>query len=237
MKNINKAIEVEKEYLSYRMKGEYPYHLVDRIRECGFESLDEYFKEKNDYEFNKETFEVIETTPIKAIADIFTTVTSKKTALLMADTITTIVWLGDDSPYDREFCIKNNIPVLPLRTKGGTIVSTKGDLNIGICMPEKYGIDHLYILNGLANIFRKYTDKEIVIDGNDILVDGYKVLGSSTYSISGMFVFITPVSLTEKTELIQNICQKMSTKTPSHMDFITAEQLRQEVRSWLTHIA
>lgn len=46
MGDIVKAIEKEKEYLEYRKQGKEPFHLVDAIKECGFESLDEYFEEK-----------------------------------------------------------------------------------------------------------------------------------------------------------------------------------------------
>lgn len=233
MANIKKAIEIEEYYLSCRMKGEYPFHLIDKIKECGFDDLSQYHEEKRNYKFKEYKFEVIETTPVKAIAEVLKTIAQKKIAVLFADTTNTIVWTGDGSEFNVEYCLKNGIPVLPLQTSGGTIVSTVGDLNIGICMPSDK-MDANFILNGLANIFRKYTDKEVVIVGNDILVDNYKVLGSSNYNANGMFMFITPVSMTEKSELIDNICIKKSNKTPSYIDFMTNEELRQEVSEWLT---
>lgn len=233
MSDILKAIEKEQEYLSYRRRGEEPYSLGEALKEFGFKSLSEYAKAKKDYEFSQLPFVVIETTPLKAIAEVLKVILEKRTAVLFADTITTIVWNGDNSKYNESYCITHGIPVLPTQTEGGTLVSTKGDLNIGICLPRSAGIGVRDILLAFSNIFRKYTDKEVKVDGNDVLVDGHKVLGAASYHTKEMLMFITPVSLTEKTELINNICIKNSSKNPSHIDFMSAELLRKEVLEWL----
>ena len=233
MSDILKAIEKEKEYITHRMKGEEPFHLVDAVKECGFKSLTEYFEAKKLYEISNLSFAVIETTPSKAIGDVLNTIAERKTAVLFANTDHTLVWNGDNSQFNESYCDDCGIPVYPLQTGGGTIVSTEGDLNIGICVPESIGIDAGFVLNKFADIFRKYTDKVVEVTGNDVLVDGYKVLGASTYSKNGMFMFITPVSLSEKSKLIANICLKHSSKQPSHIDFMDGITLRQEVAVWL----
>lgn len=232
-KDIVKAIEKEKEYLGYRKQGKEPFHLVDVIKECGFESLSEYFEEKTKYEFEHLQFKAIETSPEKAVSDIMNCIINKKTTILFAETPFTLVWNGINSSFNETYCKEHQIPVFPLYTGGGTIVSTKGDLNIGICVPDRNKIKSYFVLNGLVKIFQKYTNKNVVIDGNDILIDNKKVVGSATYRLNNMFVFIAPVSLTEKTELINNICVKKSSKTPTHIDFMTANELKQEVTQWL----
>lgn len=233
MGDIVKAIEKEKEYLSYRMKGEEPFHLVDAVKECGFDSLGEYFSAKKVHEFSCLPFEVIETTPEKAITDVLETIKEKRTAVLFADTEYTLVWNGNNSTFNESYCEECGIPVYPLQTGGGTIVSTAGDLNIGICIPMDFGIDANFILNGFADIFRKHTSKAVEVKGNDVLIDGLKVLGSSVYDTDEMFTLITPVSLTEKAELIASICTKHSEKQPHHIDFMNSAILRQEVAEWL----
>lgn len=233
MTNIVKAIEKEKEYLSYRMKGEEPFHLVDAVKDCGFESLEDYFKAKKNHEFTNLSFEVIETTPAKAIEDVMNAIAERKTAVLFANTECTLVWNGNNGTFNETYCDECGIPIYPLQTGGGTIVSTAGDLNIGICVPQSFGIDLQFVLSRFADIFRKYTNKTVVVNGNDVLIDGFKVLGSSTYNRNGMFMFITPVSLSEKSELIESICHKHSAKQPIHIDFMTAELLRREVSKWL----
>ena len=227
------ALNKEREYLSFRAKGEEPYHLVDAIKEYGFESLNEYYKAKRDYEFSQLRFEVIETTPERAIDDVMTTIETKKTAILFAVTDKTLVWNGNQGDYNASYCEECGIPIYPLGANGGTIVSTSGDLNIGICFPKIDKIDLKYILEGFVKIFRKYTYKLVEVDGNDVLVGGIKVLGSSVYERDGQFMLITPVSMSDKTQLICEICKKHSTKQPGHIDFMTAEQLRQEIEIWL----
>ena len=227
------AIEKEREYLSFRVKGEEPYHLVDAVKEYGFESLKDYFDAKRNYQFSQLEFEVVETTPENAIADVLACIEAGKTAVLFTETDKTLVWNGDNGEYNESYCAECGIPIYPLHTGGGTIVSTPGDLNIGICLPENTRVDAGYILNGFAEMFKKYTNEEIEIDGNDVLIGGRKVLGSSVYKQNGMFMFITPVSLSEKEDLVCEICLKHSTKQPSHIDFMTAAQLRGEVERWL----
>ena len=233
MKDIVGAMAKANEYLEYRKKGEEPYHLVDAVKEYGFESLEEYFNAKRDYEFSQLQFEVMDTTPEKAISDVLGCIESKKTALLFAVTDKTLVWNGDGSEFNESYCEECRIPIYPLYTNGGTIVSTPGDLNIGICFPEIKKLGSHYILNRFAEIFEKYTQKDISVQGNDVLVDGVKVLGSSSYRQNGMFVLITPVSLSEKGDLISEICLKHSTKQPGHIDFMDAAILREEVEGWL----
>lgn len=227
------AMNKEREYLSFRAKGEEPYHWADAVKEFGFNSIKEFSDAKRDYEFSQLKFEVVETTPERAIADVMATIEAKKTVILFAVTDKTLVWNGNQGDYNASYCEECGIPIYPLYTGGGTIVSTPGDLNLGICIPDKIEINSRYILEGFAKIFQKYTYKLVEVAGNDVLVGGIKVLGSSVYKTNGMFMFITPVSMSDKTQLICEICKKHSTKQPGHIDFMSAEQLREEVEKWL----
>lgn len=227
------AIDKEREYLSFRMKGEEPYHLVDAVKEYGFNSLKEYFDAKRDYEFSQMKFEVIETTPERAIANLMSTIEKQTTALLFATADRTLVWNGTQTQYNIEYCHDCNIPVYPYLTRGGTIVNTKGDINIGICVPDDSQFNVSYFLERLAELLRKYTCKTIVVSGNDVLVDNAKVIGGASYRLNGMLAFVASVSLSDKTELINCICQKHSEKQPGFIDFITENKLREEVVKWL----
>lgn len=235
MKDIIGAIEKEKEYLSFRMSGEEPFHLVDAVREFGFESLEEYFKAKRDYEFSQLKFEIIEAEAPEAIEVIQNTMLQGKTALLFAKTEFTLVWNGNGGAVNKEYCTECGIPIYPFYTGGGTIVSTPGDLNLGICYPKSDLLDSRYILEKFASLFKKYTSKTVLVSGNDILIGENKILGSATYVKNDMFMFVASVSLSEKGELISSICQKHSTKIPGHIDFIDAENLKIEVEKWQVH--
>ena len=91
MKDLEKAIKKEQEYLGYRMKGEEPFHFIDAVKECGFESIDEYFKAKKLHKFQALAFERIETNPLEAIPQALEIVKNKKTAIFFADTLFTII--------------------------------------------------------------------------------------------------------------------------------------------------
>ena len=236
MKNLEKAIKKEKEYLSYRMKGEEPFHFIDAVKELGFESLEEYFKAKEDYDFKQHNFKLINaTSPKDCVADIFDVITNKKNAVIFVNIDHTLVWTQVNSGCNMEYCIANNIPIIPVGANGtGTLVSTPNDFGIGICIHknDKYNLN--YIVNGFVNIFRKYTDKEIINQGNDIMYDGKKVCGFTCYDMNNMFMVISPISFSEKAELVKNICtNKPQVKQVGYIDFMNRDMLRQEVVEWL----
>lgn len=236
MNDIAKAIAKEQEYLSYRMKDEEPYSLQDALKEYGFKSLHEYFKAKKDYEFQSISFKVINaTSPKSCVNDIVDVLTNKKNAVIFVPINNTIVWTQINSGCNIKYCAENNIPIIPVGANGtGTLVSTPGDFGIGICIHKDSRYDLDYIVNGFANIFRKYTDKEIINQGNDIMYNGKKVCGFTYYDTNNMFMVISPISFSEKAELISNICtNKPQTKEVGYIDFMDRNMLREEVAKWL----
>lgn len=234
MADIVKAIEKEKEYLSYRMKGQESFHLIDAIKECGFENLDDYFKTKKEFEFGQLKFNIVEADTLSAITEVLKAIDTKQATVVMVDIDRTVVFPSDHAEYNAEYCIKNKIPILPVHTNGnGALVATDGDLGIGVCIPKINNIKYEDILEGLIKIFRKYTDKDICNDGNDLMYNGKKVCGFTFYSTDDVVMAITPISLSDKSELISKICKKKQTKVPGYVDFIDRTSLRQEVAKWL----
>jgi lipoate-protein ligase A len=116
---------------------------------------------------------------------------------------------------------------------GGIIVHQDGDFTYGLSCPESIRVDANYILDRTRHIIQKYTDKKVTVDNNDILVDGLKVCGSTVYNKNGLFLILVYFSFNDKTELINTICNKKTDKAPSYIDFMTREELKQEVLSWL----
>ena len=231
--DIVKAIEIEKQYLKSRMKGEYPFHLVDKIKDCGFETLDEYFATKRIYEFEQLEFKCIEKIPSECITEFFRMMENKETGVVFIDSNETFVFSGGSKPYDEKYCEENNIPVYPLFTPGGAIVSSKGDFSIGICIPETVCSDASFILYGLKAIFDKYMSN-IEVNGNDILFDGKKICGSVGYHQNGMFCFASHFSFNDNFELIKKICGNSgSVKPTSKIEGLTPDMFREELVVWL----
>lgn len=233
MGDIIKAIEVEKLYLRRRAKGEYPFHLVDKIRECGYESLSEYFSEKRVYTFEKMQFTYVEKKPSECIDYFFEMMDRQETGVVFIDSNETFVFSGESKPYNAEYCEKNNIPVYPLYTKGGAIVSAPGDFSIGLCFPESVGVDVQFILNKLKSIFGQYVEN-VEVKGNDILLNGGKICGSIMYYRNGMNCFAAHFSFDDHSELIEKICGVSgSIKIPTVIRGLTVELFKQAVKLWL----
>ena len=234
MKDIVRAIELEKEYIEHRLKGEEPFHLIDAVRECGFESLNEYFAAKPLYDLQQMSFKVIEVSPFGAIAEVNKAISEKEPTLIFVDIDSTVVWPTNRAEYNAQYVESENLPLLFTGSDGnGTLVSTPGDLGIGICIPGGKAETLSVVANGLVNILSRYTDKPVYNSGNDVIVDGRKVCGISSYLTEDVFMAITPVSLTEKLDLVKQICVKPMVKEVGHIDFMSRDELRWEGTQWL----
>lgn len=234
--DIKKAIEIEEYYLECRKKGEYPFHLVDKIKECGFESLSQFHGEKREYEFKRMKFTVTEVTQDEIVPEVHRILKNKLYGIWYADSDRTCVFNGDygEKTFNKEYCVNKNIPIYDYLTSGGTIIHKKGDFSFGISCPLKMQIDSDFVLNRLKNILQKYTDKTLTVSGNDILVNGEKICGSAIYQKNGVFLFLSYFSFSDHSNLIEHICPvPKSGKTPSYIDFITREQFKSEVTAWL----
>jgi lipoate-protein ligase A len=73
------------------------------------------------------------------------------------------------------------------------------------------------------------------VEGNDILVNGEKVMGSMQRQIGSTTVWAAQFSFAEHDELIGRICKKEMKKHPAifHKDSLTKEVLEREVLRWL----
>lgn len=249
MANIVEAIEKEQEYLAYRMKNEEPFHLVDAVRKCGFNGLDDYFDAKREYNFNQLNFELIYKNPDNCIEEGLRLLDTKTTAVVFVNCDETFVYTGETKPFNEAFCIENNIPVYPLYAPGGTIVGVKGDFSIGICVPESLSVNENYIKLKLQALLSKSIDG-VTIDGNDIMYNGKKICGITGYRKNGMYLFIAHCSFSDRTDLINEVCAapvEASTfslrrspvvyrteKIPGYIDFMTRDELQEEVSRWLS---
>lgn len=236
MVDVKKAIEVEQFYIECRMKGEYPFHLVDKIKECGFNSLVEFQEAKRDYLFSQIDFpQVIQPMP-EGVSEIFKMIQTNKAGTLFVDWNETYVVAGNQGmeTLNKKYCEENNITIFPLYTNGGTIVGSTGDFSLGICIPNNIDIDPLYLLNKVKNILQKYTDYEVTVEGNDICLDGKKISGTASYPSGDIIMTIMHFSFTNWSDLISSICRPNKVgKEVAFVDFMTREQFKQEVLEWL----
>lgn len=233
MADIVKAIEKEKEYLSHRMRGEEPYSLSEALKEFGFKSLGDYTKAKKHHAITDTGFEFVEKEPITGILECIRLLALQKPFVLFANSDVKFVFHGN-SEINREYCEKNDIPIVPIHTRGGAIINLPGDFSFCVCCKNELLSDSSYVLNGVRDILQKYTDKPVTVDNNDILVDGLKVCGSAWYNDRKYFMFVGYFSFSDKSELIPQICTTTKVgKDVGFIDFIDRDILRQEVKEWL----
>lgn len=234
MTNIENAIKIEEQYIQHRLNGEEPFNLEDEIKKYGFDNLEHYFNEKLDFQISELNFSVEEVLPFTAAAAMLNLMKTKTNGILLMNTDQTVVYHGSKD-FNREYCEKNNIPVIEHYSNGGTLVASDGELSIGVCMPFFDGLSGSYMLLKLKNILDKYYD-DVMVDNNDILINGKKVCGTTVYPTSEIFGFLAQFSFDDKTELISKICypsESGSGKVVGYIDKLTREELRKEVLEWL----
>lgn len=232
MSDIIKAIEFENIYLEQRSKGEYPFNLIDKIHECGFKGFEDYYFEKIGYAFSQLEFTYEECKPETCLSQVFAAIENKETKFLWMVSDSTFVFSCADF-VNIDYCKQNDIPIYNTNAGGGTIVSTEGDVSFCVCVPKSINADSNFILRNIARVLRNGIDK-VEVDGNDIMINGKKVLGSSFYHMNDMFALVAHMSFNDNSELISNICRKpKSGKTPSYVKNITQEKFRLGVAKWL----
>lgn len=234
MTNIENAIKIEEQYIQYRLNNEEPFSLEDEIKKCGFDNLEQYFDKKLDFQISQLNFSVEDVLPFTAADAMLNLMNTKTNGILLMNTDQTVVYHGSKD-FNREYCEENNIPVIEHYSNGGTLVASDGELSIGVCMPFFNGLSGRYMLLKLKSIFDKYYD-DVVIDNNDIMINGKKVCGTTVYPTSEVFGFLAQFSFDDKSELISKICyssESGSNKIAGYIDRLTREELRKEVLEWL----
>ena len=141
------------------------------------------------------------------------------------------VWSGVLPLYRRSFCAAHNIPVAAGEYIGGCIVCMPGDLSL---IRTAWGSsDFATDLARRAAEMLVARGLSVSIDGNDVLVDGCKVISWASsmaqngWSQNVIHFSIGPMDM----ELVRHVCAKPMMKTPGSLGVygITAEMLLTEL--------
>lgn len=231
-KNLLGAMEEEKRYLAERMQG-IDSSLQARLSSFGYKVLDNYFVEKKDYLFSQWTPEV-RRTDISIVADEVEQAIKNKDYGVYIPTVSGLYAFYGSEELDFDLCKSLNVRPVNMGYSGGTIVGSSEDFAIEILMPASIGIDGHDIISKFAEIISTKIEG-VTIDGNDILVDGAKVMGSMERHFGHVYVWAAQVSFADYTDYITKLCKKSSVKCPSKIDtnLLSREQLEKEVLAWL----
>jgi hypothetical protein len=226
MNDIKKAMQAEQSYLRDRLSGK---NVSLNLSEYGYEDLETYFSDKRDYQLKNCGIEVHETNMDDIESRVENAIMSKTPSIWIPTADEVFVWHGNE-PIDEELCTDLGVHIYNMNYIGGTIVSGPEDLSFAVIIPETIDIGTSYMLEKIKDIMSKYID-DVVIDGNDILIGGMKVLGSMNRRMNGIYVFACQISYADRTEYIKQICSKQSVKIPIFIDgtLLPKEILKDEV--------
>lgn len=232
MKQIQRAIEEEKLYIQDRLNN-IDTSLISRLSQYGYNSLDEYFTEKREHLFGQWNPEVYYVDVNTLTTDLETAVQNEKYGIYISTTNSLYAFHGSDE-IDYELCEKLGVVVAEVFHHGGTIIGGVEDLGIEFVIPQSFGITTKFMLDKFYNIISKY-ETNVEVSGNDILVNGEKVLGSMTRHVGNAFVWAAQISFCEHRDIIEQICMKRSTKKPGTIknEKLTKQELLREVFEWL----
>ncbi len=212
---------------------------IDQILNLGYKDLEEFFEEKAIYEMQQVLKDKLFFTPMgDLVPTLSNLIQTQQYGILSIFTDKTCVCHGDNTekPLNTEYCEENNIPIYPYNSFGGNIVATKEDYGLVIITPASIDISQQLILNRFIKILQKYFNNDFIIQDNDVLMDNRKIIGSGNFGNNGISIMLFYFSMSDKGELIQNICgEPLTNKTPGHIDatILPTEQLVKELLSWL----
>lgn len=225
MTDIIKAIAKEAEYISYRMKNEEPFHLIDAIKECGFNTLEDYFSAKRNYQFSK--MDIVKVESQDAVDTINHFIENQEHGIAYCVHDKKSVFVSKSSEIDRDACVKLGYKVLETQHNGGAVVVNEGDMSV-IIFGET---NNDYMQNLASYLIGRYKAKGLNsnFDGNDVLIDGYKTSGLSATDYGNIQYSTIHIGINTNLDHIKAICRKPMKKVPKGLSEygVTSEEIEQ----------
>lgn len=240
--NILQGIKIQEKYLhDIEENGESNIVFADAIKDLGFSSLDDFFSQKVLYQLRTSLHEqYFSTTPAQIMNLSRECIQNKQCAVIDADVENNCVHIGfgKDTVINTEYCKQHNIEVYPYDGYGGAIVSGTGDYNLTLIFSDNIDIDTSVILKQIQRILSKYFD-DVIVDSNDILIDGKKVMGA-TYAHANNMVFLgVAFAFVCQPDIVTAICGTPKTGKEIgciNPEILSRDQFKKELLSWLLEL-
>lgn len=225
MNNIARAIEEEEKYLAHRMKGEEPFHLVDAVRECGFDSLEDYFAAKKKHQVTQ--MNIVKFKSDEAVTTILRFIENQEHGFAYCVHDKNSVLVSATSEIDRDACTELGYEIMETQHSGGAVVVSKGDVSVII-----FGdMGNTYMPDFASYLVDKYKAKglDATMDGNDVLIDGHKISGLSATRYGDIKYSTIHIGINTNLDHIKAICKKPMVKVPKGLSEygITTEEVEQ----------
>ena len=124
--------------------------------------------------------------------------------------------LVNGNSYNEEKRQELGINILPLPLNlGGSLVISQGDIEVGILVPQEIGNETLtHFADALVNFFENEGIDNVTFDGNDVLIDNYKVSGMAQMVQNNYSYVACHIAVNVDLELIKALCTKKMEKVP-----------------------
>lgn len=237
-KDIRRAIEQEAIYLRKKFEEhDENAKIYDYIGPCGYDDVNDFYWDKQKYLFKTQPF-IIEEEPYIDLAFTAEYYRDKIPAFLYTiDCFEDYAFIPNDFE-DTEILEENNLVPLKIGydARNGVIISSDGDLRIYLIYDGSLEVPCDVFMNFLKDVLEEYYDN-VVVDGNDIMIDGKKVIGSVAFRYADMNSIVFQCTFTDRVELIREICG-VTPKTPGFIDknIISPEELRDRFIVWLSQL-
>lgn len=153
-----------------------------------------------------------------------------------SDTFAFVPMSWNDDERFAEYGIKGYKLFYDTAPGRGTIIVSPGDLSFLVMRPydDTKSICDEFEQHLLSFIKSKFADAEL--SGNDILVNGKKIIGTASNILDGMTLFMFMASYNNNEKLISSLCSPgHDNKTPYSIDssILSKEEFKNEITSWL----
>lgn len=229
MDKFAKAQKIVEEYHKLRLDkiAKETFDINKKLKDLGYTD-EEYLKDSYDY-YLKSGITIKYVTP----SEILSAITfSKGNTLLINNSSEPCVYTGN-SEFNVKYCEDNKIEIVSFGYSGGTIVTSPKDVGFLFILDKGSLSEHL---RKKFSSWITLSVKKSEVLGNDILIDGMKVVGTAEKTIGDKKLYYFQTSFSVDLDLIKNICSKEMVKTPRGLlDFgdKNRDDLIKEVLSWL----
>lgn len=240
MTKVEQGILINSQHL-YNILNDIPEEISfkDQILALGYKDIEEFFEEKTIFDMQQILKDgILTTVEMPNLLDILADyILNSKNGIVSIYTNQLCVCHGENNHkyLNIKYCNQNNIPIYSYNSFGGNIVASPEDYGMVFLVPSSLDISEALILEKVATILLKYFD-DVSIEGNDILINHKKVIGSGSSIVHNTFLMLFYFSMDDKGELINNICGDPDTgKTPGYIDpqILPLQILKEELLSWL----
>ena len=237
-KDIKSAVEQEAIYLRRKFEEhDENARIYDYIGRCGYDDVNDFYWDKQKYLFKTQPFHIVEE-PFIDLGFTAEYYRDKIPAFLYTiDCFEDYAFIPND--FENTEILEEN-GLVPLKigydARNGVIISSDGDLRIYLIYGGDIEVPCTVFLDFLKETLEDYFDN-VVVDGNDILIDNKKVIGSVEFQYAGMNTVVFQCTFNDRVELIREICG-VTQKTPGFIDpdIISPETLKDKFVEWLNQL-